>query len=983
MALLIRGPLMSESPPIVVTFQIVYRHSADKAGMFTNMMIGQETGALNHEVLEHQLRRAQQALHIAGIGTWDMDLRSRIFNWDDRCRQLHGFDQREISGYDEVLRVVHPQDVPGLRSALHDAIGNPANGQYDIRFRVLHEDGSLRHWLHGKGKIERDETGAPLRLTGTIQDITDLIEARQKATDAEQFAQLAIDAAGAGSFRLISATGEFIYSPTLKRLFTGTPDGILSHDAFMVHVHPEDVAIREQAHELALRTGQLFYEIRVVWEDKSVHWMRTSGTYEYDAAGTPLALSGIVEDITEYKTSRVAVEKSELLSRTVFENSPVAKIITIGNELRIEALNKRMLEIIGLDSRELIGRPIAEALPALESSNLLKLLRDVQYSGNLVEISEEGFENFNPALPGITHFQHRHSPLRNESGDIYGVISTWIDISREVTLREAEKKYRDALESSEARFRSLVEEAPIATCLLVGPEMRIEVANEMMQRAWGKNASVIGKPLAEAIPELVGQPFLDILDEVYRSGKPYVATADKALLEVDGVLETYYYNFTYKPLFDGQGNVYAIMNMAVDVTEAVNARLRLEEARTALVNAIDLAELGTWSLDISTGRIQVSDRMLSWFGLTAEEAMLGEAVDAIAEQDRDRVNAAILAASQPGAGIYSEEYTIVDKRTRQKRIIHAQGKAVVDENGIPLRLDGTARDISLEREVQTALEQLVQQRTEELAATNEELQSTNEELLVTNEELAEANERLIHSNEELAQYAYVASHDLQEPLRKIRVFSGMLNQSKDMQRGDLELLGKISNSAERMSLLIRDLLEFSRLLNSESTMTLVDLGDVATAIRNDFELRIQEKNALVTIDRLPTVEAVSLQMNQLFYNLIGNALKFIAAERRPEIRISAVPLSNAETAIYVSKPMHGVRYHKISFSDNGIGFEPQYNEQIFEVFKRLHGRDIYPGSGIGLALCRRIVNNHNGILYAESTPGAGSSFHIILPGRQG
>jgi PAS domain S-box-containing protein len=504
-----------------------------------------------------------------------------------------------------------------------------------------------------------------------------------------------------------------------------------------------------------------------------------------------------------------------------------------------------------------------------------------------------------------------------------------------------------------------------------------------MQRTWGKDARVIGKPLAEALPELAGQPFLKILDDVYTTGIPYSADAAAAMLEVNGVLGRYYFNFTYKPLFDEQGQVYGILNMAVDVSDAVIARQSLEETQVALINAIDLAELGTWSLDIGSGIIHVSERMLDWFGLTAEEGMLGEAVNAMVAADRDRVALAIAEACKPGAGIYSEEYRVRNKHTGQLRIIHAQGRAVTDQSGVPIRLDGTARDITLERELQLALEQQVQQRTEELAAANEELLATNEELLVTNEEVADANERLLHSNEELAQYAYVASHDLQEPLRKIRVFSGMLQQGGTLAAGELGLLSKISGSAERMTLLIRDLLEFSRLLNSESSMQLVRLSDVAAAIRSDFELQILEKNAVVEIGSLPAIEAVSLQMNQLFYNLIGNALKFVSPDVRPEVRIYAERLSPEEAGRFVGKLNPDTPYYRISVSDNGIGFDPDYTDQIFEVFKRLHGRESYPGSGIGLALCRRIVNNHLGALYAESAPGAGATFHVILPGRQG
>ena len=307
---------------------------------------------------------------------------------------------------------------------------------------------------------------------------------------------------------------------------------------------------------------------------------------------------------------------------------------------------------------------------------------------------------------------------------------------------------------------------------------------------------------------------------------------------------------------------------------------------------------------------------------------------------------------------------------------------VYDADGLPITLRGMAQDITLQRELQTMLEQQVQERTEELGASNEELASSNEELFATNEELAQLNGDLAHSNEELAQYAYVASHDLQEPLRKIRIFSGILAAKSELSADAKLTVGKIGESAERMALLIRDLLDFSRLLKSDSLMREVDLNEVATAVTKDFELIIEEKQATVTISNLPVIDAISLQMNQLFYNLLGNALKFSSTTAAPHITITSIPLSAEETLGYISRPIANMQYHHITVSDNGIGFNVQYAEQIFEVFKRLHGRDSYPGSGIGLALCRRIVGNHNGHLFAASVEGQGSVFHLILPDKQ-
>lgn len=276
---------------------------------------------------------------------------------------------------------------------------------------------------------------------------------------------------------------------------------------------------------------------------------------------------------------------------------------------------------------------------------------------------------------------------------------------------------------------------------------------------------------------------------------------------------------------------------------------------------------------------------------------------------------------------------------------------------------------------EASLQLRVKERTEEIA-------EMNNVLLNTNEELAKSNRDLHQSNDKLAQYAYVASHDLQEPLRKIRTFGSILESTPELPARALDMVRKVIGSAGRMTNLIKDLLEFSTITETTTQMKLVNLHEVADAVIKDFELVISEKSARIVVENLPSIEAVPLQMNQLFYNLIGNALKFSSDDRRPEINLSARQLNAEEAAQLVSQPMNASSYFQISITDNGIGFEDQYAEHIFEVFKRLHGRHQYPGSGIGLSLCKKIVEIHGGNLYATAEPDAGAQFYIIIPATQ-
>lgn len=240
-------------------------------------------------------------------------------------------------------------------------------------------------------------------------------------------------------------------------------------------------------------------------------------------------------------------------------------------------------------------------------------------------------------------------------------------------------------------------------------------------------------------------------------------------------------------------------------------------------------------------------------------------------------------------------------------------------------------------------------------------------------------EELKRSNADLEQFAYVASHDLQEPLRKITSFGERIDKKYGEALGpDGRLyLERMRDAAARMSLLITNLLTFSRLTRRSDALVPTDLNAIVRNVLNDLEMKIGETGASVSVTPLPTLLAVPGQMQQLFQNLLANALKFTKPGVPPDIRLGAEPLTPAERDAHRLDATR--RYVKITLRDNGIGFEPAYAERIFVIFQRLHGRADYEGTGIGLAIVKKIVENHGGTLWAEGQPGAGATFFVVLP----
>ncbi len=233
---------------------------------------------------------------------------------------------------------------------------------------------------------------------------------------------------------------------------------------------------------------------------------------------------------------------------------------------------------------------------------------------------------------------------------------------------------------------------------------------------------------------------------------------------------------------------------------------------------------------------------------------------------------------------------------------------------------------------------------------------------------------LARSNSELEQFAFVASHDLQEPLRKIQAFGDRLKTKCEgaIAADAQDYLERMQSASARMRTLINDLLAFSRVIRSSEPFVEVDLGQVTREVMGDLEVRIEKTGAKVEVGELPTIEADAMQMRQLLLNLLGNALKFQPAGAQPLVKISS----------RIFSANSGEKICEISIKDNGIGFDEKYMDKIFAVFQRLHGRNEYEGTGVGLAVCRRITDRHHGNITAKSQLGQGATFIVTLPMRQ-
>jgi two-component system CheB/CheR fusion protein len=271
---------------------------------------------------------------------------------------------------------------------------------------------------------------------------------------------------------------------------------------------------------------------------------------------------------------------------------------------------------------------------------------------------------------------------------------------------------------------------------------------------------------------------------------------------------------------------------------------------------------------------------------------------------------------------------------------------------------GTCTDIHDQKMTSDILEQKVKERTEELQKTNLELEASNNELL---------------------QFASVASHDLKEPLRKIHMFSNLIKDRYiSNMDGAADYMNRIIGASARMTKLINDLLTFTR-LSVTSNFETTNLNTIVDEVMSDLELSISEKHAVIEVDELPSAEIITGQMRQVFQNIISNSLKFTKKDIHPHIRISSAIIDRC--SINAKENPYG-EYCRITIRDNGIGFDNQYSDKIFTIFQRLHSREKYDGTGIGLAITKKIVEKHNGLISAKSGENKGAEFVIVIPLKQ-
>jgi PAS domain S-box-containing protein len=883
------------------------------------------------------------AIDAAALGTWDYDPLSNKFTANDRLKEWFGLAPESEIELTRAIATIAGSDKERVAAAIQKSLRYDSGGFYDIEYTILHPQTKKERVVRAMGRAWFNDEKIAYRFNGTLQAVTEAATARRKTESRElRLRNLIKDATYAtaileGREKIITLANDaalnlwgrddsVIGKPVLEAIPELLGQGFADR---LEEVYDTGNTLSEQsASTLFSRNGKL----EQVFVDYVYKPMLNNET-----GVMGILVTGV--DVTDKILARKSAEESEQQIRSFVENAPFPIGVYVGREMRIQLANQAIMDTFG-KGNDVIGKLYTDILPELKNQEIFEQIIKVFDTGIPYHAKNQRVDLVIDDLLQSYYFNYSFTPLRDSKGNVYAVMNTAADVT---DLNLAKSK----IEESEQRFRTMVQQAPIAIGLTRGADMVFESINSPMLQLIGKTGDVIGKPLLSVLPELSGQKIFEIIQEAYISGKPFQGYEIPASLLTGEMIEERYFNVAYTPLQD-DGVTTAILHVATDVTVQVKNREKMEAAELLIRNtaerlemALEAGDLGSYEMTISTGKIYSTPGYLANFGLQPDVMFdLEKLVSVILPEDRIAMESAMKASIEEKK-IHKAEYRI-HWPDGTVRWIRTAGKPVYNEDGTPLKMVGITIDITEQKLFSEELTKQVKERTMELQ----------------------------RSNEDLMQFAHVISHDLREPVRKIKIFTSRISD----EYGNLlpptgaVFLDKVQHSSNRMLDMIDGVLVYSTVTSTAETIEKVDLNKIVSDIETDLEIIIYQKNAVLTKKQLPVFDGASILIYQLFYNIINNALKFLKTDEPGRIVVSSEQFKSK-----------GANFVRIIVADNGIGFDAEYRDKIFNTFTRLNSKDRYEGTGLGLALCKKIVERHGGTISADGVRNQGASFTVTLP----
>jgi PAS domain S-box-containing protein len=657
----------------------------------------------------------------------------------------------------------------------------------------------------------------------------------------------------------------------------------------------------------------------------------------------------VTYEVTEAVKARFLLTESEKAFRNLVMDSPIAMAIFRGKDHIIEMANNAMMKTIWQKTNdETIGKPIVEVFPELLEQKYPELLDQVILNKKVVRENESlAYVNVKGKLKKF-YLDYQYTPLLEKDEEASGVMVTVNDVTSKV---EARKKVEDA----EERARLAAEIAEIVTWDLNIPTQDL-IYSENLPELFGHDKNVI-----LTRPQIYTQIYPDdlpILEKAYAVAiKTSIYKYEARIVKPDDSIS--WIKAHGKIFFDENNEPVKMIGTIMDITDEKNNQEILMKSEEKFRLLADSMPQHVWTSDALGNLNYFNQSVYTYSGIPVDEIEKKGWLQIVHPEDREvNVNTWMEAIKTGNDFLLEHRFRRFDGEYRWQL---SRAIAQKDSEGKIQMWVGTSTDIQDQKNFTDQLEKEVSERTEQLEIKNRDL---------------------INMNIELQSFAYISSHDLQEPLRKIQTFASRLSDldEQNISANAKTYLSRIEVAARRMQTLIQDLLEYSRTSSAERVFVKVNMDDIAEEIKSDFSERIEEKSALINFHPLGEATIIPFQFRQLLQNLVGNALKFSRKDITPIVEIKAKRIKGNTIKHEVNYP--DKMYYHLKVSDNGIGFDAEYNERVFEVFKRLNTESEFAGTGIGLAIVKKIVENHKGIITASGEKNKGATFDVYIPELQ-
>jgi PAS domain S-box-containing protein len=628
-------------------------------------------------------------------------------------------------------------------------------------------------------------------------------------------------------------------------------------------------------------------------------------------------------------------------------SSPIAMAIIRGTELKIEMANELMLtRFWRRRAEEVEGRNLEEVFPELEGQAFPGLIRQVLSTGELFRAKEAEALIYGPDGLRTFYIDFEYAPLMEDVElGASGVMVSAYDVTETVLAKRQTKE-------AEERLKLAIESTGMGNYEVDLTTNEMQYSRSFLQ--------IFGMDPDQPVDRVALVKKIHP-DDLENRRKAHERSLQTGVLAYEFRLNRSENEWRWikawgRVLFDEEGKPLRLTGTILDTTDEKLTLLALKSSEQRFRTLSDTLPAMVWISDPQGTLYYYNRSVYEFSGFTPEELARTGWIEIVHPEDRPENIEKWMHSIKTG-----EPFLFEHRFRRHDGVYRWQLSRAVpqynDEGQIEMWV-GSSTDIHDHKEFADELEEQVSQRTQELI---------------------NSNEALLKSNTELAQFAYVASHDLQEPLRKIQTFVTMVSDLEKLRISEkgAEILQRLRSTAERMQQLVIDLLSYSRVNKMENHFTKTDLNYLIHTILQQLEESIDHRNIKIQLDTLPAIQAVPFQIEQLFTNLLSNAIKFSDPSKSSKIQIRYQHLpAGADRSEGLNETWS---YHKIEVEDNGIGFDNDYRDRIFQVFQRLHGKDIFPGTGIGLAICKKIIDNHQGVISASGKTGEGALFTIFIP----